>query len=187
MTATESSNPRTLLPFAGNEPEIADDAWIAPGATVIGAVQVHARSSVWYAAVLRADGDGITVGAGSNIQDGCVVHADPGLPVVVGAGVSVGHRAVLHGCTVGDDVLVGMGALLLNGATVGRGSLVAAGTVLLEGTEIAPGSLVAGVPGRVRRGLTETEREAIRNNALGYERRALEHARVTTRPPRRGS
>ncbi|MBM0236001.1 gamma carbonic anhydrase family protein [Micromonospora sp. ATA32] len=123
-----------------------------------------------------ADTEDISIGAGSNIQDGCVVHADPGFPTVVGSGVSVGHRAVLHGCTIEDDVLIGMGSVILNGARIGSGSLVAAGAVVLEGTVIPPGSLVAGLPARVRRELSEDERAGIVRNAEGYANRARAHA-----------
>lgn len=168
-----------LLPFGGTEPEIADEAWVAPGATLIGAVRLLPRSSVWYTAVLRGDGDTITVGEGSNIQDGCVLHTDPGFPVLIGSGVSVGHRAVLHGCTVEDDVLIGMGAIVLNGTLIGRGSLVAAGAVVLGDVVIPPNSLVAGVPARVRRELTADEFETVRNNARAYEERTPQHARIT--------
>lgn len=160
----------------GLQPSVATTAWVAPDAVLVADVHVGDAASVWYGAVLRADGDRIAVGAGSNLQDGVVVHADPGLPVTLGAGVSVGHRAVLHGCTVEDDVLIGMGAILLNGARVGRGSLVAAGTVLLEGTDVPPGSLVAGVPGKVRRATTEDEKQRIKDNATSYQALRERHA-----------
>jgi carbonic anhydrase/acetyltransferase-like protein (isoleucine patch superfamily) len=144
------------------------DAWIAPGAHVLGDVTLDPTASVWYTAVLRADQDSITVGAGSNLQDGVIVHADPGVPVTIGARVSVGHRAVLHGCTIEDEVLVGMGAIILNGARVGTGTIVAAGALITEGADIPPGSLVMGSPGKVRRETTEAERDAIRLNAAHY-------------------
>ncbi len=166
----------TVRPFEGRQPELAPGAWLAPCATVIGAVRVARDASLWYGTVARADTERIEIGAGSNVQDGCVLHADPGLPALVGAGVSIGHRAVVHGCTVEDDVLIGMGAVLLNGAHVGRGSLIAAGTVLLEGTRVPPGSLVAGVPGKVRRELTAEEAEKIRANAAHYRELARRHA-----------
>jgi carbonic anhydrase/acetyltransferase-like protein (isoleucine patch superfamily) len=165
-----------LIDYRHARPEIDPDAWVAPGAVVIGAARLLAGSSVWYGSVVRADGDRIELGTGSNLQDGCVMHTDPGFPLTVGAGVSVGHRAVLHGCTIEDDVLVGMGAVLLNGSRVGRGSLIAAGTVLLEGTEVPPGSLVAGVPGKVRRELTADELAGVRDNARRYVERALEYS-----------
>jgi carbonic anhydrase/acetyltransferase-like protein (isoleucine patch superfamily) len=165
-----------VIPFDGHHPVLGDGAWVAPGATVLGRVRLGAAAGVWYGAVLRADTERIEVGDGSNVQDGCVLHADPGFPALLGAGVSVGHRAVVHGAVVGDDVLVGMGAVLLNGSRVGPGSLVAAGTVLLEGAEVPPGSLVAGVPGRVRRPLTADETAAIRANAARYRELARRHA-----------
>lgn len=131
-------------------------------------MRVGPSSSVWFSAVLRGDGDWIRVGAESNLQDGVVVHTDPGLPVRLGDGVSVGHRAVLHGCTIGDDVLIGMGAVVLNGANIGAGALVAAGTVVLEDTTVPPRSLVAAVPARVRRRLTEQEVSHIGSSAQSY-------------------
>ena len=149
-------------------PVIDPSAWVAPGALCVGSVTVGAQSSVWYASVLRGDEDSITIGVGSNVQDGSVLHADPDLPVVVGDDVSVGHRVVLHGCTIGDGCLIGMGAVVLNGASVGAGSLVAAGTVVLEGADIPPNSLVAGVPGKVRRETTPEEREGFLRNAATY-------------------
>ncbi|MDQ0381116.1 gamma carbonic anhydrase family protein [Amycolatopsis thermophila] len=161
----------------GKQPVVDPAAWIAPGAVVAGAVTVGAGASVWYTAVLRGDMDTITVGEGTNIQDGTIVHADPGFPATIGAGVSVGHRAVLHGCTVEDDCLIGMGAVVLNGAKIGAGSLVAAGAVVLEGTEIPPGSLVAGLPAKVRRPLTPDEQAATRANAANYRALARTHAR----------
>jgi carbonic anhydrase/acetyltransferase-like protein (isoleucine patch superfamily) len=126
--------------------------------------------------VLRGDGDRIEVGEGSNIQDGCVLHTDPGFPLHVRDGVSVGHRAVLHGCDIGDGVLIGMGAVLLNGARVGPRSLVAAGAVVLEGMEIPAESLVAGTPAKVRRPLTEEEVAAVRENARRYEATSRMHS-----------
>lgn len=161
--------------WAGRTPEVDPTAWIADDATLVGATTIGAGASVWYASVVRADGDAITVGERSNIQDGCVLHADPGFPLTIGSGVSVGHRAVLHGCTVEDDVLVGMGAVVMNGAVIGTGSLVAAGAVVLEGTVVPPGSLVAGLPAKVRRPTTEEERAGIRFNADGYAELARVH------------
>jgi carbonic anhydrase/acetyltransferase-like protein (isoleucine patch superfamily) len=156
------------IAFDGHQPTIAADAWVAPTATLVGQVRIGDRASIWYGAVLRGDRAGITVGEGSNVQDGCVLHADPGFPCTLGNRVTVGHRAVVHGCAIDDDVLVGMGAVVLNGARVGSGSLLAAGTIVLEGAEIPPGSLVAGVPGKVRRELTDDERERIGQNAANY-------------------
>ena len=145
---------------------------MADGATLVGAVRVAAGASVWYASVVRADGAPIEIGAGSNVQDGSVLHSDPDFPVRVGERCTIGHRAVVHGCTVGDGSLVGMGAVLLNGVVLGAGCLVAAGTVVLEGTEVPPGSLVAGVPGRVKREVSDAERERIRSGTESYVTRA---------------
>ena len=164
------------ITVANATPSVDVSAWVAADATLVGAVTVGPRSSVFYGCVVRADADAITIGARTNIQDGCVVHADPDLPVVIGSGVSVGHRAVLHGCTVEDDVLIGMGAIVLNGAHVGTGSLIAAGAVVLEGTRIPANSLVAGVPAKVRRETTEGERAGIVNNAVDYLEYALTNA-----------
>lgn len=130
---------------------------------------------MWYGCVLRADIETITVGERTNIQDGCVVHADPGFPVHPGDRVTVGHRAVVHGCRVADDVLVGMGAVLLNGVQVGRWSLVAAGAVVTPGTEVPEGSLVAGVPAKVLRQISDGERERIVRGARNYVESAARH------------
>ncbi|WP_438856449.1 gamma carbonic anhydrase family protein [Agromyces sp. M3QZ16-3] len=159
-------------------PELEPSAFVALGAVIVGQVRLAARSSVWYNAVLRAEAEPISLGERSNLQDGVVCHVDSGYPVVIGEGVSVGHRAVLHGCTVEDDCLIGMGATILNGAVIGRGSLVAAGAVVLEGTVVPPGSLVAGVPGKVRRELTADEQAGIRRNAEAY----LAHVALHTAP-----
>ncbi|MGW7369035.1 gamma carbonic anhydrase family protein [Streptomyces sp. NPDC054841] len=159
----------------GKEPQIAPDAFTAPTSVVIGEVTLAAGASVWYHAVLRADCGPIVLGADSNIQDNCTVHVDPGFPVTVGERVSVGHNAVLHGCTVEDDVLVGMGATVLNGAHIGAGSLIAAQALVPQGMRVPPGSLVAGVPAKVRRELTDEEREGIKLNAAMYLELAKEH------------
>ncbi|MEZ0092973.1 gamma carbonic anhydrase family protein [Streptacidiphilus sp. EB129] len=164
-----------IAAVSGRMPEIDRDAFVAPTAVVLGSVRLAAGASVWYHAVLRGDCESITVGAGTNIQDNCTVHADPGFAVVLGERISVGHNAVLHGCTIGDDVLVGMGATVLNGAVVGAGSLVAAGAVVPQGMQVPPGSLVAGVPARVRRELTDEDLAAIKLNAEGYLLLSGEH------------
>lgn len=163
----------------GKEPKVDPEAFTAPTSVVIGDVRLGAGASVWYHAVLRGDAEAISVGAGSNIQDNCTVHADPGFPATVGERVSVGHNAVLHGCVVEDDVLVGMGATVLNGAHIGAGSLVAAQALVPQGMRVPPGSLVAGVPAKVRRELTEEEREGIRLNAAGYTELARHHRDAT--------
>lgn len=158
-----------ILPIAGRSPELHPDSWVAPNATVIGQVSIGAGASAWYGAILRAEAELIEIGAGANIQDGVTIHVDPGFPVRVGAGCSVGHNAVLHGCTIEDNSLVGMGAVILNGAVVGSGSLIAAGAVVPQGAVIPPGSMVAGVPGKVRRQLGEDEIDGIRHNAVVYQ------------------
>jgi carbonic anhydrase/acetyltransferase-like protein (isoleucine patch superfamily) len=160
------------LPFAGRTPEVHETAWIAQSAALIGKVRVHADASVWFGAVLRGDIDEIEIGPGSNLQDNVVVHTEQGSPAIVGSGVSVGHGAVVHGCTIEDGCLIGMNATVLTGAVVGRDSLVAAGAVVLEGTVIPPRSLVAGVPGKVRRRLTDSEVVGLHGNASRYVTRA---------------
>ncbi|WP_420124704.1 gamma carbonic anhydrase family protein [Nakamurella sp.] len=164
-----------LIPLAGHTPAVADTAWVAPTAAVIGDVTIGERTGVFYSAVVRGDTTTITIGEGSNLQDGVVLHADPDFPCTVGSGVSIGHAAVVHGCTIEDDCLIGMGAVVLNGAVVGRGSMVAAGAVVLEGAQIPPGSLVAGVPGKVRRELTTQEQAGVRENARHYTELTAAH------------
>ena len=165
-----------IITYDGRTPTIDETAWVAPTAVVVGAVTLAPRASVFYGAVLRGDGDSITIGEGSNLQDNVVVHVDSGSPTVIGSGVSVGHGAVVHGCTVEDDCLIGMHSTVLSGAVIGAGSLVAAGAVVLEGTVVPPGSLVAGVPAKVRRELSAEERAGIRRNAETYLRLSAGHA-----------
>ncbi|MCC7023785.1 MAG: gamma carbonic anhydrase family protein [Thermomicrobiales bacterium] len=153
-------------------PTIDATAYVADGAQVIGDVLLAPDSSVWFNAVLRGDTERISIGAGSNIQDGAILHADPGFPCSVGAGVVTGHGAILHGCQIGDHCLIGMGAIVLNGATIGAGSIVAAGAVVPEGKEYPPGSLIMGIPARVVRELTDKDREQIAEGASHYQERA---------------
>src|SRR3954465_10931305 len=143
-------------------------AYIHPTAVVLGDVTLGKRVSVWPTAVLRGDSDAIVIGEESNVQDGTVVHVDPGVPCTIGRRVAIGHRAIVHGATVGDDCLIGMGAILLNGVIVGSGSIVGAGAVCREGMEIAPNSLVVGVPGKVIRQTTDAERERIARRVRAY-------------------
>lgn len=157
-----------LLTVAGKSPHLAPTSWIAPGVVLAGDVVVGEQASVWYASVVRADSDRITIGARSNVQDGCVLHTDPGLHLEIGAGVTVGHRVVLHGCRIEDDVLVGMGAVVMNRAVVGAGSIVAAGALVPEGVVVPPRSLVLGAPGKVRRQTTDDELALIHVNAQHY-------------------
>ena len=142
--------------------------WIAPTATVIGKVKLGEGVGVWFGAVLRGDGEPIVIGADTNIQEHAVLHTDPGFPVTVGAGCTIGHRAILHGCTIGDNVLIGMGAIVLNGARIGDDCLIGAGALVPEGREIPPGSLVLGMPGKVVRPLTADEIARNRASAAHY-------------------
>jgi carbonic anhydrase/acetyltransferase-like protein (isoleucine patch superfamily) len=149
--------------------------FIAQGAVVLGDVSIGTESSVWYNAVLRGDTAPIRIGNRSNVQDLTMIHADEGVPCTIGNRVGVGHRAILHGCTVEDDTLVGMGAILLNHVVVGAGSVVGAGAVLPEGMEVAPGSLVVGVPARVIRPVDEVLRARIAANSAHYVEQARRH------------
>lgn len=162
----------------GHTPDIAADAFIAPMTTIVGRVRVGARSSVWYGCVLRADDEEVVIGAGCNVQDLSLMHADPGFPAILGDRVSVGHRAIIHGARVEDDALVGMGATLLNGAKVGSGSVVAAGAVVTPGTEIPPNSLAAGVPAKVVREARDSDKNMISHTHESYLRKSDTHAEV---------
>lgn len=165
----------SILSVDGRAPDIHDSAFVAAGARIVGAVTLSQQASVWYNAVLRADGAPITVGARSNLQDNVSVHVDAGSPVVIGEDVSVGHNAVVHGCTIGDGSLIGMGSVVLSGAVIGSGCLVAGGALVLGGTVVPDGSLVAGVPAKVRRELTETERGDLLRNAQAYLAHTAQH------------
>lgn len=149
--------------------------FIHSSAVVLGRVSLAEDSSVWPTAVIRGDVEQITIGARSNVQDGAVIHADPGIPTIVGADCVIGHRAVVHGTVLEDGVLVGMGAILLNRVRVGAGSIIAAGAVVLEGTEIPPGSLVVGVPGKVVRTLDAAQQAKVIDNAARYVALAQAH------------
>src|ERR1041384_4932498 len=164
--------------IGGRDPKVDQEAFVAPTSTVIGDVTLHAGASVWDGAVLRGDVERITVGGSSNVQDNCTLHADPGFPVTVGERVSVGHNAVVHGATVQDDCLIGMGATVLNGAVIGAGSLVAAQALVPQGMRVPPGSLVAGVPAKVRRELTEEERQGVTLNGTLYADLAKAHNEI---------
>jgi carbonic anhydrase/acetyltransferase-like protein (isoleucine patch superfamily) len=164
-----------VLGLEGRRPKLGQGVFIAPGAIVIGRVTIGSRSSVWYASVIRADTEEISIGADCNIQDGSILHSDPGDPLVLGNRVTVGHRAVLHGALVEDDVLVGIGAVVLNRATVGSGSLIAAGAVVTPRSEIPPGSLVTGIPAKVHRPINDRERTTLEETPLEYIARAALH------------
>lgn len=170
----------SILAVHGLMPDMDDSSFVAAGARIIGDVTLAARASIWYNAVLRADSDSITVGAGSNVQDNVAVHVDDGHPVVIGENVSIGHNAVVHGCTIEDGSLIGMGSVVLSGAVIGAGSLVAGGAVVLEGSQVPPGSLVAGVPATVRRALSDDERAGLLRNAEVYRAHLVDHSSATT-------
>jgi carbonic anhydrase/acetyltransferase-like protein (isoleucine patch superfamily) len=157
-------------------PTIDSSAWVAPSADLIGDVRMGAGASVWFGAVIRADNTPILIGEGSNIQDNAVGHSDPGAPLVIGARVTVGHQAILHGCTIGAGALVGMGARILNGAVIGANCLVGAGALVTEGKAFAPGMLIVGAPARVLRPLTEAEVEALAMSAAHYADKARHYA-----------
>jgi carbonic anhydrase/acetyltransferase-like protein (isoleucine patch superfamily) len=155
----------------GIAPEIDADSWIAPDANVIGRVVLDAGASVWFAATLRGDNEPIRVGAGSNVQENCVCHTDMGYPLTIGQDCTVGHKAMLHGCTIGDGSLIGMGATVLNGAVIGQGCLVGAGALVPEGKEIPDGALVMGMPGKVVRMLDDAARAGLLASAAHYRDR----------------
>ena len=161
MTVFDLGPGRPELPGAGRY-------WIAPTAIVLGRVVLKADASVWFGAVLRGDNEPIVIGEGSNVQDGAVLHTDPGSPLVLGAGVTVGHLAMLHGCTVGDNSLIGIGAIVLNGARIGRDCLIGAKALITEGKEIPDGSLVMGAPGKVVRQLDARQIEGLKLGAQHY-------------------
>lgn len=161
----------TIIPLPGLAPQVPDSALVMPGVVVAGDVSLGERVGIWPGASVRAEEEPITIGDDSNVQDSCSLHVDAGSPLTIGARVSIGHNAVVHGCTVEDDVLIGMHATVMNGAVIGTGSIVAAGALVTEGTVIPANSLVAGVPGKVRRETTEDERVGIARNAEVYSTR----------------
>ena len=170
------------LTIGGHTPDTAAAAFVAPGAVLAGAVRLGAGASVWYGAVLRADTGRITVGPDTNVQDNAVLHTGPQLDITLGRGVSVGHGAILHGCTVGDGCLIGMHATVLDGAVLGEGCLVAAGALVPEGTVVPPHSLVVGVPGRVRGPVRPDQTAALAANVEEYRRLAATHAAAQPQP-----
>ncbi len=161
----------------GIEPQIAPNAWVAPDANVIGNVLLENDSSVWFGCTLRGDNEQIYLGAGSNIQENVVCHTDVGFPMHIGAGVTVGHKAMLHGCVIGENSLIGMGATILNGARIGKNCLIGAGALVTEGKDIPDGSLVMGMPGKVVRQLDDVAIQGLRNSALGYQANAARFAK----------
>ena len=165
-----------LYTLDDRSPQLAPGAWAAPSADLIGDVHLAARASIWFGAVIRADNTPILIGEESNVQDGAVGHSDPGAPLTIGARVTVGHQAILHGCTIADDCLIGMGARILNGAMLGPECLVGAGALITEGKTFEGGSLIVGAPARVVRPLTNAEKRALRVSAAHYAEKAVHYA-----------
>jgi carbonic anhydrase/acetyltransferase-like protein (isoleucine patch superfamily) len=165
----------------GVTPQIADGCWVAPDAVLIGKVRLMKGASVWFGAVLRGDNDWITVGEDSNVQDHSIIHADPGLPVTIGRGVTVGHRVIVHSASVGDNCLIGMGAILLNGASIGNNCLVGAGALVTEGKSFEDGKLILGSPAKAMRDLTPEQVAGIGTSAEIYVKNAERYAGQLTR------
>lgn len=174
-----------IYDLKGRTVRLPDDgeAWIAPGAIVIGDVRISRDASIWFGAVLRADDDSIEVGEGSNIQDNAVLHVDPGFPMRIGTGCTVGHRAMLHGCTIGDNTLVGMGATVLNGARIGSNCLIGAGALVTEGKEIPDNTLVVGSPAKPIRQIGPEGVEDLRRGAKIYQDRWKRYRSELSRRP----
>lgn len=158
-----------LYSLDGHAPKIDEDSWIAPDANLIGRIEIGAGASVWFASTLRGDNEPIIVGPGSNVQENCVFHTDIGYPLTIGENCTIGHKAMLHGCTIGDNSLIGMGATVLNGARIGRNCLIGAGALITEGKEIPDGSLVMGAPGKVVRHLDDAAIAALTASARHYQ------------------
>ena len=152
----------------GVEPQIAESAWVADSAQVMGEVHMGADASVWFGTVVRGDTSSITIGEGTNVQDASVLHADLGMPLVIGRHVTVGHQVMLHGCTIGDESLIGIGAIVLNGALIGKNCLVGAGALVTEGKEFSDGSMIIGSPARVVKQLTPEQIQGLRQSAQHY-------------------
>lgn len=159
----------TLYALNGHSPQVHEDTWVAPDANLIGKVVMEAGSSVWFGCTIRADHEEIRVGEGSNVQENCVMHIDAGYPLTIGKNCTIGHKVMLHGCTIGDNSLVGMGATILNGAKIGKNCLIGAGALVTENKEIPDNSLVMGSPGKVVRQVDEANAQRITMGALHYQ------------------
>lgn len=159
----------TLYALDGQSPDCHEDSWVAPDANVIGRVTLGQGGSIWFGSTLRGDNEPIIIGAGSNVQENCVFHTDLGYPLTIGENCTIGHKVMLHGCTIGDGALIGMGATILNGAKIGKGCLIGAGALITEGKEIPDGSLVMGSPGKVVRQLDEAALAGILASAKHYQ------------------
>jgi len=158
----------TLYTLDGIAPELADDTYVAPTADVMGKVKMLSQSSVWFGAIVRGDNDWITIGERSNVQDNSVLHTDPGIPLDIGAGVTIGHQVMLHGCTIGDNTLIGIGATVLNGAVIGNNCIIGAHALIMEGKVIPDNSMVVGAPGRVVKTLTDQQVKMLELNSAVY-------------------
>lgn len=158
----------TIYALDGKTPRLDPDTWVAPDANVIGQVVMEAGSSVWFGTTIRADHEQIRIGKGSNVQENCVMHVDPGFPMTIGTNCTIGHKVMLHGCTVGDNSLIGMGATVLNGAKIGKNCLIGAGALITEGKEIPDGSVVMGAPGRVVKQLDDKAKKMLATSAAHY-------------------
>lgn len=166
-----------LYELDGMSPTCAEGVWVADSAQVIGSVKLDAEVSVWFGVVIRADNEPMTIGAGSNIQESAVLHSDPGSPLSIGCNVTVGHQAMLHGCSVGDGSLIGIGAVVLNGARIGKNCLVGAGALVTEGKEFPDGSLIVGSPAVAKRDLTPAQVQALQDSAAHYRANARRFAK----------
>jgi len=165
-----------LYEIDGVRPQLGEGAWVAPTADLIGDVRLGARASIWFGAVIRADNTPILLGEETNFQDGAIGHSDPGAPLTIGARVTVGHQAILHGCTVGDEALIGMGARILNGAVIGAQCIVGAGALVTEGKLFEPRSLIVGSPARAVRSLTDDQVAMLRLSAAHYADKAARYS-----------
>lgn len=169
-----------IYDLGGDTPMVGEGVWVAPDANVIGKIILRAKASVWFGATLRGDNEQIVVGAGTNIQENCVLHTDMGFPLTIGENCTIGHKAMLHGCTIGDESLIGMGATVLNGARIGKNCLIGAGALVTEGKEIPDGSLVLGSPGKVVRELDASAIQVLKASAIHYQENAARFATTLT-------
>ncbi len=167
----------SLFSLGSTAPLVDETAWVAPGCYIVGDVALAAKSSVWFGSTLRGDNERISIGQGSNVQENCVLHTDMGFPLTIGAGCTIGHKAMLHGCVIGENTLIGMGATVLNGAIIGKNCLIGAGALITEGKTIPDGSLVMGVPGKVVRALDDAAIDGLRLSALHYQENAARFKR----------
>ena len=170
-----------IFQFKTYSPHLSSSAWIAHDANIIGKIKIMEKVSVWFGATLRGDNEEILLGEGSNIQENCVLHTDHGFPLMIGKNCTIGHSVILHGCSISDNTLIGMGSTILNGAQIGKGCLIGAGSLITENKIIPDGSLVMGSPGKVIRELDEEVKESLIGSALHYQQRAAEFRKNLSR------